>query len=918
MSDTIRTICKPGPNPAASNRPAKSAPHDHARLGRPAWARRHVREGQVREHATRAAIQQYRRAAAKNAKAAFEALAAGNALGAFRFKQAQLVNNALVREARDAVQEIETAVARLDRIASRKKIAGVEQGYLEQAHALLEQVDLKRRSGKQVDRQQSFEAWANDREAEGHTIAVPKSFAATIGQTNWTKLSAVELLGLDDAVRQILHLGRLKQTLIDRQEAREHDAVVHEALDTINRLDPLPAKSMEDPTRWEDIKGGILGAHASLLKMETVFKRLDGGRHGTFNRVVFQPLAKAQAEEQALMREFLDELDGHMRKLPKSVVARWDDQIEIGSLYDPRTRLPIKGPRSKLISMALNMGNESNAKKLAGGYGWREDEVLRVLDQELSADEWRYVQSVWDTIERLWPRIAELERKVNGIVPDKVRPRILNTSAGVLRGGYFPVVYDPARSRMAGEHVGKESSRLFENNYTRASTSRGFTKERTEVQRPVLLSLDVINRHLAEVIHDLTHREVIMQADRFLSDKRVLDAVDETMGKDVSGLFRPWLQFIANEWSYDRAGVGKLEAFMRGARRNATFVGMAYRIGTMIAQFGGYVNSVERIGPKWMAVGMNAALRNPKAANAFALERSFELKTRFDQIDRDVRENARRFAGKTDLVSLVRRYAYSGVSIFDRLVSVPTWLGAYNKAIAGGMDEAAAIHEADAAVRGSQGAGGAKDLAAIQRGRGPSGELGKALTMFYSFQSANYNRLTELAWDAGDAVRSRNAKMIPEIAARGLMLTVIAPVLSAIISGQGPDEEDEEGWTDWALKQSLYGIAAPVPFLRDVVPVVAKKATGEKSFPYRFSPLQGIGESLDRVAGDINRMREGEDTKRATRNALEAAGYLTGLVPGQVAASAQFLVDVISGDVEPEGAAEWWQGATKGKVEASN
>lgn len=882
------------------------------------WARRRVRTGEVRDHISRAAIQQYRRAAAMNSKAAFEALAAGNVDLAFRHKQAQLLNNALVREARDAAQEIDQAVTRLDRVASRKKIVGVNSDYLDQAHELLSQVDLKERTGKLVERKQSFEAWANDREDEGHTIAVPKSFATMIGKTHWTRLSAEELLGLDDAVKQILHLGRLKQTLLDNQEQREHDAVVGEALKTIERLPPRKAKGFADPTKWEDIKAGVLGAAASLLKMETVFHRLDGSRHGAFNRIVFQPLAKAQAEEQRLMREVLDELDGHLSKVPAKVLATWNDQITVDTLFDPRTHEPMTGPRSRLISMALNMGNESNASKLAGGYGWREQEVLRVLDAQLQPEEWLYVQAVWDTIGKFWPRIVELEKRVNGVAPDAVRPRVLTTSAGVLRGGYFPVVYDPARSRTANEHAAKGEGRLYENGYTRPSTSRGFTKERTEVQRPILLSLDVINRHVAEVVHDLTHRETVMQAWRFLSDKRVLDAVEETMGSDVAGLFRPWLQFIANEWVYDRAGMSKLEAFMRAARRNTTFVGMAYRLGTMFAQLGGYVGSVERIGPRWFAAGMNTTLRNPREASAFALDRSLELKSRFDTLDRDIRENVRRFAGKTDLASLVQRYGFTGISFFDRLVVIPTWIGAYNKAIAAGMEEDQAVHEADSAVRESQGAGAAKDLAAIQRGRGPAGEMGKSLTMFYSFQSANYQRFLEFAWDTGEAVRSRNGKMVPELAMRGLLLAVVAPILPALLSGQGPDDDNEESWTEWAAKTSVYGLAAPIPLVRDIVPVVGRKLAGDRSYGYRFSPIQGLGESLERVAGDLRKVADGKDTKRATRNSLEAAGYMTGLVPGQGAASAQFFVDVLSGDAQPQDMGDWWEGLRSGKITAEN
>ncbi|WP_288804537.1 hypothetical protein [uncultured Novosphingobium sp.] len=338
-------------------------------------------------------------------------------------------------------------------------------------------------------------------------------------------------------------------------------------------------------------------------------------------------------------------------------------------------------------------------------------------------------------------------------------------------------------------------------------------------------------------------------------------------------------------------------------------------IGTVIAQLGGYVQSIERVGPKWMLVGLHIAARHPRQASSFAMARSHELPSRFEQMDRDIRENIRRYAGRTDVSAMVHRYSYSAISAFDRLVAVPTWLGAYNKAIEGGMEEAQAIHEADAAVRESQGSGAAKDLAAIQRGRGTAGELGKSLTMFYSFQSANYNRMVDLSWDAGDAWRARKPEMIPELAGRAMMLFVVGPVIAGLISGAWPDDDNEESWTEWALKQSVFNISAPLPFFRDIVPIAVKRGAGDKSFGYRFTPMAGLGDSLANVASDVRKKAQGKETKRATRNALEAAGYATGLVPGQGAATAQFFVDVMSGSAEPQSAKDWWDGVKTGKIE---
>jgi hypothetical protein len=96
---------------------------------------------------------------------------------------------------------------------------------------------------------------------------------------------------------------------------------------------------------------------------------------------------------------------------------------------------------------------------------------------------------------------------------------------------------------------------------------------------------------------------------------------------------------------------------------------------------------------------MSTWLRDPKGSTAFAMANSKELPSRFETIDRDVKENVRRLAGKHDLGSLVQRFGYSGIAVFDHMVAVPTWLGAYNKALAAGLEEQQAIHDADAAVR---------------------------------------------------------------------------------------------------------------------------------------------------------------------------------------------------------------------------
>src|SRR3546814_8348248 len=78
------------------------------------------------------------------------------------------------------------------------------------------------------------------------------------------------------------------------------------------------------------------------------------------------------------------------------------------------------------------------------------------------------------------------------------------------------------------------------------------------------------------------------------------------------------------------------------------------------------------------------------------------------------------------------------------------------------MSEQDAAYLGDKVVRQSQGAGAAKDLAAVQRGT----EFAKLAVMFYSYASAFYNRQATLARDIGGAVRGGDTKDFPRLLAR--------------------------------------------------------------------------------------------------------------------------------------------------------
>lgn len=879
------------------------------------WAERQITDGRVRDVASRSAIIRYERAAAKAGRAAMDAVIAKDHEEAFRQKQSQMLNNALVAAARRGADQVDEAVKRLEKWAKRRTVKGVDQDYLERAQLLLEQVEMKERSQRSINRQESFEAWAAERQAEGYDVVVPPSFAESIGRTHWTRLKVGQLLALNDAVVQILHLGRHKQSLLDAKEERDYEAVISDTVKQVEGLiytrdlKAIPEnRTFLEPGFFSRAKRTILSIDASLLKMETVFDWLDGGKFGMFKRVVFQRIVDAQERRRTMTRAMVTALEKAQAEVPKEVRKRWGQKVAL-PFIDPRNGQQSVMTRDQLISMALNLGNEGNAEKLAGGYGWGEQSMLDMLNQELTPAEWTYVQKVWDIVDTLWPDIAALERRINGVEPDKVEAREVQTNAGTLRGGYFPVVYDTSRDLRVEKLTAISSDQLFSNGYKRSSTRAGSTNERTEVRdMPILLSPSVLSRHITEVVHDITHREAMMDTHKFLNDARIVKAVREVMGEEIQKQFNPWLHHISNELAYEAQGLGGFEKALKTLRVNATFTGLAFRWSTVAMQLSGFVQTAEVVGPAAMAKGVFAYGQHPIDAFGFVLERSQEVASRMDTMDRDMKDMLSNDSGLGKTVSDIRATGFMAIGAVDRFVSVVSWMAAYNKSVEAGAAEDVAIAYADEVIRKSQGSGAAKDLAAIMRGKGAAGEAMKMITPFYSFMSAYYQRQRNFARDTGAAFRKREAAAIPGLVTRFLLLYVFPALAAEWLAGRWPDDDDEESFTQWALSTMSLNALGPLPVVRDLANVAVK------GFDSSVSSVDRFVSTASRTIKDMKRLADGEDTKRATRNAMEVAGYFGAPTSGQMAAASQFLVDVYSGDQNPDGFAEWWEGLTKGKI----
>lgn len=833
----------------------------------------------------------YVRAEAKAGKAAEEALARQDFATAGEEKQRQLLNHFLYAEAKKAREDADKILSHMQQLtkkAAQVRLGKAGFGYLDQVNGILERYEFKPIPTTQLRRRESLLEWARRQQEQGLEPSIPDYVLFDARQVNYRTLSIENLRAVRDAVKTIEHLAMIQNQLLGEHAAISFDAARGDLLGALTahmgegKTPPLDPETRNRVEKMSDTFGRF---DASLIKAEQLFDWFDAGAvTGPWQTYLFRPIAEAQAKEADLSRRYtekiLDIFETYAKAKGSRVLA---ERVFIEGIGESMTR-------GALLSVALNTGNEGNYFKLTQGHGWFDAHVEEMLSHLDKAD-WKFVQNVWDAIEELWPEIKALEERLTGIAPAKVQAREITNEHGTFRGGYYPVVYDSRFSKAGEKQEDARAERLFEGSYVRATTEKGHTKARAdEVARPILLSLEVIPQHVAGVIHDLAFREPIVQANRLLNDARVRAGVIEAMGQTYHSGLNKWLASIANDRNVDRTGIEFWTRFMGGLRTNATIVSMGFKATTTISQIVGFTMSLDLVKGKYLGNAMRKFARHPFEATAWVREKSGEMRHRFDTMDRDVRDGIRKLQAKKGMLSWIQGKAFWGIGVFDGIVSVPTWMGAYEQAIAEGLADKDAIAAADKAVRLSQGSGGAKDLAAVQR----NSEYMKLFTMFYSYFSALYSRQRHAVREFRTTRDEKGlGARIGALAWRSFLLVIIPATVQELLVARGPD--DDEDPAGWAIKKVLAYPFMTIPFARDLVNAL------EFGRDYQMTPVAQAFDTTVRLARKAEQVAAGDrDPEDLLFPLIDVGGYAVGLPTAQMKITGRYIWDVYSGEEEVE------------------
>jgi hypothetical protein len=695
-------------------------------------------------------------------------------------KRMQLLNNQLTAEAVDAIEYIRKSVRYMRNILSDENRKRMGAAAADQIEKILERYELRAMSLRAIDERKALSAWVDEQRALGFDPDIPESILNEIGRMSYRDMTLEDFQDLVDTVKQIEQMGKNERRVMLAAQRASFEETRNEIVASIDRegkargRDIKPEEARTKLGRASQSAGRFLAAH---LKVGIIAQILDGGKEGGPVWSYLIRTANDCGNRETRMRAEATEAVGEiltplMTGEPTGGKGRWFPTVNMHLNREAR------------IVFALNWGNDGNKQRLLGGSNWTEDQVMPVL-QSLTEEEWTMVQRIWDFFEQYRPMIAEKERRIYGKEPKWIEPVAFEiTSADgktvQMRGGYFPIAYDPRASISAQniDEIEKAKQDLM-GAHVSATTRRSFVKSRKKevYNKPLRYSLSTLYSSVNDVIHDLTWHEWLIDANRLVRDREFDAAVRQRLGPEYARQISLWVKDIA---AGERGIEHDSEIALALLRQNISAMGLGYNLVSGAVQIVGLTQSIVKVGARYIGRGIAEFAKNPKRMMKEISEKSMFMADRGRTQFRELNEIKNMVSQESLAVRRFKLGVFLIIVKMQRMVDVPTWAGAYEKAIEAGEDEATSVALADQAVIDSQGSGMTKDLANIERG----GPWLKLYTTFYTFMNTVHNI------GALKVMTERNkAKLVSDM----LLIYIVPPIMTmAIKSALRPDEKEEE------------------------------------------------------------------------------------------------------------------------------
>lgn len=832
--------------------------------------------------------EKYRAAEIRFAREAADAHASNDPEGAAFAKSQQILNHyyaIAATEARDELVGIVEFMARYNKKSVREEIMKAEGGFWEQIVKILGRFEFRKNASqaKVSEANQALEAWARDRmEVDGDNLVLTPEVMNELFATHWKNVPLDQLRGIQNSVKNIEHVARYANKITRLGDEVSFKKLVADWTEAVNEKVTTKYRPQRSTVNQ---KSTIQRWAAQMTKIPFLASWLDGGeRVGLTHQIVMQPMTDALHQEQELWKVVGTPIMQALQNRSKADLKRHNTKFFIPEIKDEKNDGNLMG--HEILAVALNVGNESNLRKLLLGEGWAnadddttvtlENPKLQAVLKYMTPGDWELVQMIWSQIDILYPMLADTYRRTSGLTPPKVASRAFEINGIKLAGGYYPIKYDPNRSSQAAINEEKKAanvdSMFSAGGNINASVNASAVNTRTKYFAPIRLSLDVVPNHVQETIHYITHHDAVREVNKFLRNPTVRETIISKMGEYEYQQFIFWLNDVAKD-GREAPNKSFIDDVMNRMRFGITLGAMGFKASTGIMQLSGLSNAIAEVGVGNMAAAMKQILFSPQSIRdswAFASGNSKVLINRTKTMDRELRAALERIEGKRNFTAAIQEASMKHIMYIQTYaVDLPTWYGAYIKELGESGNETKAIQYADWAVENVQGSGSTKDMAGFLRNQ--SG-VHRMFTMFMTYFSVLWNMQRDTVRGARYGRYSATTT-----AAKAMFLIALPVIFESLVRGNvdAPEDEDDLAiWQQLLLKVSLYPLQS-IPFLRDIV----SAATGE--FGYTMSPVASTLEKGVEASVELTKrgFTDEEITKAQVENTVKLAGVVVG-VPG--------------------------------------
>nr|DAT73823.1 MAG TPA: crystallin beta/gamma motif-containing protein [Caudoviricetes sp.] len=553
-----------------------------------------------------------------------------------------------------------------------------------------------------------------------------------------------------------------------------------QAIGVDNEFNPLQDSNNQTDTKSK-VKSLAKDALLYLTKAETIFNRFGGD----WMQLVYEPINQGANKELTMRQEACKTFSKiyNMYSLEEWQAMRSDRVFTIG--------LTTNFTREQLICMALNWGNKEGRKRVLATINKSAKNEADVIDEytmqsmlesSLTNKDWNFIEAVWTQLDSYWAERNKVQENLYGQGLGKVQALPFNINGRQIKGGYYPIVYDPKLSIRASDLAADDIVKQALSGSSTFGIGMGSTKSRvSEVKgQQLALRLDVWPQAVTEAIHHIAMREAATDVYKLITHPAVQQAVQQKYGMETYNMIRQWSKDV---WKTDVQKADIINRTLEQMRKNSAFAVMAMRTGTailnvlnvfpMMHQIG-KINTIKAITSFGLGFykGTDTYARNQQ----FVFDKSPMMRDRMNTIDRDMQQDMKLEVGQD--TSLIRerathakekfnRFGYWFITETDLMFSMALWKHGYDKSMrkqieAGMTDveqmEQNAISDADTNVRAVFGSGQVKDQVAMQRKNTLVGQL----TPFYSYSSTVLNALIKAGYrvkDHGDYMALINATL---------------------------------------------------------------------------------------------------------------------------------------------------------------